>query len=50
MVLADGRVVEFGSRNVLANDPDSQYSALLRMSAEAAGEADLDERLEEMGR
>ena len=43
MVLADGNIVEYGLREVLARDPDSRYSMLLRLSAEATN---LDEQLE----
>ena len=43
MVLADGRILEYGSREVLARDPDSRYSMLLRLSAESTS---LDEQLE----
>jgi ATP-binding cassette subfamily B protein len=43
MVLADGRILEYGSREVLARDPDSRYSMLLRLSAESSS---LDEQME----
>lgn len=43
MVLADGRILEYGSREVLARDPDSRYSMLLRLSAESTN---LDEQME----
>jgi ABC-type multidrug transport system fused ATPase/permease subunit len=43
MVLADGRILEYGSREVLARDPDSRYSMLLRLSAESTS---LDEQME----
>ena len=48
MVLADGRIVEFGSRAALAAEPGSWYSALLRMSVGHESDAGLDERLEEL--
>lgn len=43
MVLAGGRIVEFGRREDLARDPASRYSALIRM---ASGAATLDEEME----
>ena len=43
MVLADGRILEYGSREVLARDPNSRYSMLLRLSAESSS---LDEQME----
>jgi len=43
MVLADGRILEYGSREVLARDPDSRYSTLLRLSSESTS---LDEQME----
>jgi len=49
MVLADGRVIEFGPREKLAKDPGSHYHALLELSADAAGGTRLDEHLERMG-
>lgn len=45
MVLADGRILEYGSREVLARDPDSRYSMLLRLSAESSS---LDEQMEHL--
>jgi ABC-type multidrug transport system fused ATPase/permease subunit len=45
MVLADGRILEYGSRKVLARDPDSRYSMLLRLSAESSS---LDEQMEQI--
>ena len=49
MVLADGRIIEFGPREKLAQDPGSRYHALLALSADAAGGTRLDEHLERMG-
>lgn len=43
MVLADGRILEYGSREALARNPDSRYSMLLRLSAESTS---LDEQME----
>jgi ABC-type multidrug transport system fused ATPase/permease subunit len=43
MVLADGRILECGSREALASNPNSRYSMLLRLSSEFAT---LDEQLE----
>jgi ATP-binding cassette, subfamily B, bacterial len=43
MVLADGRIVEFGPREELARDPSSRYSTLLRLSSE---QSSLDEQME----
>jgi ATP-binding cassette, subfamily B, bacterial len=34
MVLAEGRILEYGPREALARNPDSRYSALLRLSSE----------------
>ena len=48
MVLADGRIVEFGPRAALAGDPHSCYSALLRISADPTHDISLDERLEKL--
>jgi ABC-type multidrug transport system fused ATPase/permease subunit len=46
MVLADGRILEYGSREVLARDPDSRYSMLLRLSAESTSLAEQMEHIE----
>jgi len=43
MVLSDGRILEYGSRDVLARDPNSRYSTLLQLSAESSS---LDEQME----
>jgi ATP-binding cassette, subfamily B, bacterial len=48
MVLAGGRIVEFGPRKELANDPSSHYHALLRIADDQTGDASLDERLEKL--
>jgi ABC-type multidrug transport system fused ATPase/permease subunit len=45
MVLADGRIIEYGPREVLARDPNSRYSTLLRLSAESTS---LDETMEQI--
>jgi ATP-binding cassette subfamily B protein len=45
MVLAGGRIVEFGPRAALAADADSWYSGLLRISTDHEADAGLDERL-----
>lgn len=45
MVLADGRILEYGPREVLARNPDSRYSALMRLSSESMS---LDEQMEYM--
>ncbi len=46
LVLADGRIVEFGRREELARDPASRYSQLVAMSA---GDHALDESMEKLG-
>jgi ABC-type multidrug transport system fused ATPase/permease subunit len=46
MVLADGRIVEYGPREVLAGDVSSRYHSLLEISADHAPEFSLDERME----
>ncbi len=46
LVLADGRIVEFGRREDLARDPASRYSQLVAMSA---GDHALDESMEKLG-
>jgi ABC-type multidrug transport system fused ATPase/permease subunit len=46
MVLADGRIVEYGPREVLAADLSSRYYSLLELSADHAPEFSLDERME----
>jgi ABC-type multidrug transport system fused ATPase/permease subunit len=43
MVLADGRILEYGRREELARLPNSRYSMLLRLSSEFAS---LDEQME----
>jgi ATP-binding cassette subfamily B protein len=43
MVLGDGRILEYGSREALARNPDSRYNMLLRLSAESTS---LDEQME----
>lgn len=43
MVLAEGRIVEFGPREQLARDPSSRYSMLLRLSSD---QSSLDEQME----
>jgi ATP-binding cassette, subfamily B, bacterial len=43
MVLAEGRVLEYGPREGLAHNPNSRYSALLRLSSEFTS---LDEQME----
>ena len=43
MVLAEGRILEYGPREGLANNPTSRYSALLRLSSESTN---LDEHME----
>jgi ABC-type multidrug transport system fused ATPase/permease subunit len=43
MVLAEGRILEYGRREALANLPNSRYSMLLRLSSECAT---LDEQME----
>ncbi|MBI3680089.1 MAG: ABC transporter ATP-binding protein [Acidobacteria bacterium] len=48
MVLADGQIVEFGSREALAGNPASRYSALLRLSADRGPGLTLDEPLERL--
>lgn len=48
LVLADGRIVEFGRREDLARDPESRYSKLVAMSAGAEDHA-LDESMESLG-
>lgn len=45
MVLANGRIAEFGERQALAKDPGSIYRSMLDVSRHAA----LDQRLEEVG-
>jgi ATP-binding cassette subfamily B protein len=35
MVLADGRIVEYGQRDVLSADPRSRYARLLRLASES---------------
>jgi ABC-type multidrug transport system fused ATPase/permease subunit len=49
MVLADGRIVEFGARDALARDPGSCYHALLQMSADTSLDVRLDADLERLG-
>ena len=46
MVLADGRIVEYGPREALAGDVSSRYYSLLEISADHAPEFSLDERME----
>ncbi len=48
LVLADGRIVEFGRREELARDPESRYSKLVAMSA-GAEDHGLDETMEKLG-
>jgi len=48
LVLADGRIVEFGRREALARDPASRYSQLMAMAAGADDHA-LDESMERLG-
>jgi ABC-type multidrug transport system fused ATPase/permease subunit len=48
VVLADGRIVEFGRREALARDPASRYSQLMAMAAGADDHA-LDESMERLG-
>ena len=48
MVLADGRIVEFGPRAELAHNAASWYSGLLRISSDHESDAGLDERLERL--
>ena len=48
LVLADGRIVEFGWREELARDPHSRYSQLVAMSV-GAGDHALDESMERLG-
>jgi ATP-binding cassette, subfamily B, bacterial len=43
MVLAEGRILEYGPREGLARNPNSRYSALLRLSSESTN---LDEHME----
>jgi ATP-binding cassette, subfamily B, bacterial len=43
MVLAEGRILEYGPREGLARNPNSRYSALLRLSSEFTS---LDEQME----
>jgi ABC-type multidrug transport system fused ATPase/permease subunit len=43
MVLAEGRILEYGPREGLARNPNSRYSALLRLSSESTS---LDEQME----
>jgi ATP-binding cassette subfamily B protein len=43
MVLAEGRILEYGPREGLAGNPNSRYSALLRLSSESTS---LDEQME----
>jgi ABC-type dipeptide/oligopeptide/nickel transport system ATPase component len=43
MVLAEGRILEYGQREGLAHNPNSRYSALLRLSSESTS---LDEQME----
>jgi len=45
MVLAEGRILEYGPRESLARNPHSRYSALLRLSSESTS---LDKQLEQM--
>ncbi|HKX29841.1 MAG TPA: ABC transporter ATP-binding protein [Blastocatellia bacterium] len=45
MVLAEGRILEYGPREALARNPDSRYSALLRLSSESMS---LDEQMEQI--
>ena len=49
LVLADGRIAEFGRRVDLARDPRSRYSQLVAMSAGGAGDQALDESMEKLG-
>src|SRR5262249_39147577 len=48
MVLADGRIVEYGPRSALAADRASWYSGLLRISADEEFDAALDDHLERL--
>jgi ABC-type multidrug transport system fused ATPase/permease subunit len=48
MVVADGRIVEYGPRAQLATDTASWYSGLLRISADPESDGGLDERLERL--
>ena len=48
MVLADGRIVEFGAREALANDARSRYFALREIAADRGHDLSLDERLERL--
>jgi ABC-type multidrug transport system fused ATPase/permease subunit len=50
MVLSDGRIVEFGRRETLAEERASHYHALLRMSGDDASDASLDDRLDRLHR
>jgi ABC-type multidrug transport system fused ATPase/permease subunit len=45
MVLAEGRILEYGPREVLARNPHSRYSALMRLSSESMS---LDEQMEQI--
>lgn len=45
MVLAEGRILEYGPREVLARNPHSRYSALMRLSSQSMS---LDEQLEQI--
>jgi len=47
MVLAGGRIVEFGPRAALANDPASCYHALLEISADRGSDVSLDVSIDE---
>jgi ATP-binding cassette, subfamily B, bacterial len=49
MVLADGRILEYGPRAALAVDPKSCYYGLKQVAAEHGTDGSLDEQMERLG-